>query len=179
MINQLKTLTLERLSGARVRDVALLQTLLEQAPRYFRTVTGVSAGPNAATDLLFPTALPPGKSAQDQLVIGAFSASTLIACAALLSGYPSPPVTFIGLLLVAEPWEGQGYGSCFLRRLTGVLQSCGTCDRLRLAVLGTNERAQRFWLRQGFTLTGEREPFSCGDIHAETLFYERAIRTHS
>lgn len=165
-------LRLERMSAS-TSDVARLQALLEQAPRYSQIAAGGPVPADAAAQML--SALPPDKEAHDKFVLGAIENSSLIGCADLIRGYPSPSIAFIGLLLVGEPWEKLGYGSVFLSELCKLVADWNCCHRLRLGVLATNGRALEFWARLGFIATGEVKPYVAGRVRTEVLLFERAL----
>ena len=154
-------------------DLAALQRLLEHAPGYAQIATAMPVSPSAAAEML--AALPPGKSHEDKFVFGVFKDQTLVGCVDLIRGYPSASVAYVGLLLIAEPYEGSGYGTQAFARVLEVAATWRTCNALRLGVLKTNERAMRFWSRLGFAPTGESKPYQHGSVRTEVLLYERPL----
>ncbi len=70
--------------------------------------------------------------------------------------YPSRGDITINLLLVAGEHQGHGYGSRAVAHLEERLPA-GT-KRLLASVLGTNERAARFWQRHGYAFAIDARP---------------------
>ena len=77
-------LTLRLLTGA-IDEMAALQRVLEAAPAYFETVTGLPPG-NAEAQSTF-TALPPGKGYEDKRVWGLYAGEQMVGCADVIRGY--------------------------------------------------------------------------------------------
>ena len=154
-------------------DLALLQRLLEQAPRYAQIATLKPVSPSAAADIL--AALPPGKTYRDKFVLGVFNDYKLVGCIDLIRGYPSESVAYVGLLLIAEPYEGSGFGAQAFERVFDVVASWPTCTAIKIGVLANNEKAVRFWSKLGFAPTGESKPYQCGRVHTEVLMYQRPL----
>ena len=150
----MRDLSCRPLSASHPADVASLQALLESAPGYYLVTQDRLPPPTAATDLF--SAAPHGKSQADACVIGFFLAGDLVGCAGLVRGYPTREAAFLGLLLFAESHQGQGYGVAALAQIDAVARSW-SCEKLRLAVIETNFRAQSFWRREGFVELA-REP---------------------
>jgi ribosomal protein S18 acetylase RimI-like enzyme len=73
----------------------------------------------------------------------------VVGCLDIVRGHPEPHIAFLGLLLFAEEHQGRGYGRLALRHIRGLVGE-RDCTALRLAVIETNVRAQRFWRREGF-----------------------------
>lgn len=154
-------------------DAISLQRLLESAPSYSQIAEGVAVSPGAAAEML--RALPSGKGYEDKFVFGFYAGRSLVACADLIRGYPNSETAFIGLLLVSEAHEGNGFGSQAFASLCSVVQGWGTCSRLRLAVIDANQKAHRFWAKLGFAPTGESKPRSIGSVDCRVFLYERAL----
>ena len=62
----------------------------------------------------------------------------------------------INLLLIAGPYQGQGFGTCAARDLERRLPT--DTKRLLASVLGNNVRAARFWRRQGYRYAIDARP---------------------
>jgi RimJ/RimL family protein N-acetyltransferase len=165
-------LTLSRLSTSE-RDMALLQSLLELAPRYARITTGESVSSGAAEQLM--AALPSGGNYEDKFVFAALHNGSAVGCADLIRGYPTQAFAFIGLLLIAEPLENQGYGTAVFKELCAVASAWHSCSRLRLGVLEVNQKAIRFWSSLGFVATGEVKPVRAGRVQTSSFAYERSL----
>jgi GNAT superfamily N-acetyltransferase len=93
--------------------------------------------------------LPPGRSPHDKQVLAFFADSAPAGCADLVRGYPEPQTAYLGLFLFREGFQGRGLGPRALTHVAGLAREWN-CKTLRLAVIATNVRGQRFWLREGF-----------------------------
>jgi hypothetical protein len=108
--NQSGPLTLRLLTGQRA-EMAALQRVLEAAPAYFLTVTGLPPGDAEAQSTF--SALPPEKTHGDKFVWGLYAGESMIGCADVIRGCPVREKAVIGLLLLAEPWQRRGQGRAF------------------------------------------------------------------
>lgn len=145
-------LTLHPLAG-RTPETAALQSVLEAAPAYFHAIGGGPPGPAEAQSLF--TALPPDKGYDDKFVWGFYSGAAMIGCADVIRGYPTADKAVIGLLLLAEPWQGRGLGRAFATLLEQAIAGWDAIARLRIGVALANPRALGFWQRMGYVETGE------------------------
>lgn len=136
-------------------------------------MTGVPAGPADAQSTY--TILPEGKSYEDKFVFGIFPGSEMVGCVDLIRGYPTPNTAYLGLLLVSEKRQRQGIGRVAYHLVEEVIRAWGGCDRIRLAVVRTNEQVTPFWQRLGFKPTGEIKPYRYGSIISESVLLEKAI----
>jgi RimJ/RimL family protein N-acetyltransferase len=145
-------------------EMASLQRVLQGAPAYFETVTGLPAG-NAEAQSTF-TALPPGKDYDDKFVWGLYAGDGMIGCADVIRGYPEAEKAIIGLLLLAENWQRRGFGRAFALLLEQLIAGWSEIATLRIGVVNRNVGAIAFWHKLGYTETGEvkqRESFA-GDV---------------
>jgi RimJ/RimL family protein N-acetyltransferase len=117
-------------------------------------------------------ALPPGKGYDDKFVLGAYEDESLVGCVDLIRHYPSASFAYIGLLLIAQRLEGQGYAANVFGEVRKFIAKWQTCTVLRLGVLATNPRAMRFWLNLGFQPTGEVKPYMSDRVNTEVHLYE-------
>jgi ribosomal protein S18 acetylase RimI-like enzyme len=165
-------LTLRLLTGQRA-EMAALQRVLEAAPAYFRTVTGLPPG-NAEAQSTF-TALPPGKTYGDKFVWGLYAGEAMIGCADVIRGYPVREKAVIGLLLLAEPWQHRGFGRAFAALIEQLIGAWPEIECLRLGVAVSNTAALAFWRKLGYRETGEVKPQRPG-IVAEVHVFEKPLR---
>ena len=165
-------ITLRGLEGTR-DDMDALQRVLEAAPRYAERLTG--APPGAADAQSTYTVLPDGKSYDDKFVLGVFAGDTLVGCVDLIRGYPDPATAHIGLLLIAEAYEGRGIGRAAFAQVEAFVIGWRTCTQLRLGVLADHRRAHRFWTALGFLPTGERKPYRYGPIATDVVVYAKPL----
>jgi GNAT superfamily N-acetyltransferase len=145
-------LTLRLLTGRPV-EMAALQCVLEAAPAYYQAVTG--APPRGALAQSTFTALPPEKTYDDKFVWGLYAGDAMIGCADVIRGYPAPAKAVIGLLLLAEPWQGRGLGRAFAALVEQAIAAWTEITTARIGVATSNPRALAFWRKQGYADTGE------------------------
>jgi GNAT superfamily N-acetyltransferase len=165
--------TLRLLDGDDPADMTALQRVLEAAPGYAERVTGLPAG--AADAQSTYSILPPGKSYDDKFVLGVFAGSRMIGCADLIRGWPRPDTAHVGLLLLAEPYQGKGHGRRAYEALEACIRGWGTCSRIRIGVVETNAQALPFWQRIGFAPTGEIKPYSYAGVRSQVVILERQL----
>jgi len=134
-------------------EMAALQRVLEAAPTYFQTVTGLPPGPAEAQSTF--TALPPGKIYDDKRVWGLYAGDDMIGCADVIRGYPVSDRAVIGLLLLAEQWQRQGFGRAFALLVEQMIAAWPEITTLRIGVVEQNVGALAFWRKLGYGETGE------------------------
>src|SRR5436309_2218116 len=142
-----------RLLSGNAEEMAALQRVLEAAPRYFHTVTGLPPG-HAEAQSAF-TALPPGKDYDDKRVWGLYAGEQMIGCADVIRGYPVHDKAIIGLLLLAQRWQRRGLGRAFALLLEKVIGDWPEIALLRIGVVDRNTGALAFWRKLGYVETGE------------------------
>ncbi len=154
-------------------EMAELQRVIEEAPVYAQLVTGVTPGPADAQSMY--TILPEGKSYEDKFVFGVYRVGEMVGCADLVRGYPDPATVYLGLLLISQRYQRQGIGRRAFELLEEFARGWGTCDRIRLAVIRTNEVVIPFWRRLGFEATGEVRPYRYGSVASESILMEKRL----
>ncbi len=164
-------LSLRRLTGEPA-EMAALQCVLEAAPRYFETITGLPPGGAEAQSTF--TALPPGKTYDDKRVYGLYAGDAMIGCADVIRGYPVSEKAVIGLLLLAEPWQRQGFGRAFERLVARTLADWPEITTVRIGVVENNADALAFWRKLGYRETGETRA-AAPPLVADVLVLERPI----
>ena len=167
----LSFLTLRLLTG-QLAELAALQCVLEAAPTYFLTVTGLPPGNAEAQSTL--TALPQGKSYEDKFVWGLYEGEAMIGCADVIRGYPVRDKAVIGLLLLGEPRQGRGLGRAFVALIEQAIGAWPEIRWLRLGVAAPNTGALAFWRKLGYRETGEVKPAPPG-IVADVLVMEKPL----
>lgn len=162
-----------RLLGGEPTEMAELQRVLEAAPSYTHRVSGLPVGPADAQSTY--SILPPGKSYEDKFVFGIFLGGQMIGCIDLIRGWPVSTTGHIGLLLLAEPFQGKGYGRRAYEQLESFIRSWGTCARVRTGVVEANSQVLPFWVRLGFAPTGEAKPYQSGNVTSKVIVLERSL----
>jgi len=156
--------------GAELRE---LQRVLEEAPDYAQRVTGLPPQNADAQSLL--AALPEGKTHADKFVFAIYRNREMIGCADLIRGYPHPATAMLGLLLLSERRQRRGMGRRAYCLLEGIVRSWGSCERVRIGVVRSNEQVTPFWTQLGFAPTGEVRPYRHGCVASEVLVFEKPL----
>lgn len=128
-------------------DIAALQAVLENAASFSLLTEGHLPSSTAAQEAML--AKPPHLGEDDKLMLGFFLDDHLIGCADICRGYPEADTAFIGLLLFAEPFQGQGHGKTAMHTLRNIALTWH-CQRIRISVIANNTAALAFWRREGF-----------------------------
>ena len=115
--------------------------------------------------------VPPQCPAAAKLPMGIFDQSAqLIGILNVLRGYRTASDWYIGLMLLAPAFQGQGFGTEIHNEFVSYARREGI-QRLLLAVLEANESARRFWLRLGYRKVKDFPPRQFGQrLHALTEF---------
>lgn len=166
-------IAIRRLEGG-AAELRELQRVLEEAPDYARRVTGLAPGNADAQSLL--AALPEDKTHADKFVFAIYRNREMIGCADLIRGYPQPATAMLGLLLLSERRQRHGMGRRAYCLLEGIVRGWGSCERVRIGVVRTNEQVTPFWTQLGFAPTGEVRPYRHGSVASEVLVFEKPLR---
>lgn len=149
-----------------------LQNLFNATSDYYVAVTGKPAASNEAENEF--TELPSGVDRADQFIFGFYLGDELIGAAGLLRGFRVANKVMLGLLLIAEKHQGNGYGSRAYTELEKIIFTWAGCDTVRLGVIETNTQAFPFWRKLGFSETGERKAKTPPYI-ADTIVMEKYL----
>ena len=170
--NQSGALTLRLLTG-QTAEMGELQRVLEAAPSYYLAVTGLPPGSAEAQSTY--TGLPPDKTYADKFAWGLYTGGSMIGCADVIRGYPAPYKAVIGLLLLAQSWQGRGLGRAFAQLVEQAIGAWPEIECLRLNVAVSNAGAHAFWLKLGYCDTGEVKPAPPGFVAAMCVM-EKPLR---
>ena len=109
---------------------------------------------------------PPNCDPKVSLRLGLFLDDRLSGLAELSFGFPTAGDPYLGLMML-RPWAcNRGNGRKFLKHVEECArQKKG--EKLFLAVLGINPRANDFWEREGFLDTGLSKAITIGGIHTK------------
>ena len=99
-------------------------------------------------------ALPPNKRYEDKHYIGFFDEDTLIAVMDLIEHYPKPGTALLGFFAMNANLQGQGIGTEIISDSVAYLAQAGF-KKIRLGIDKGNPQSKAFWLKNGFTFTGE------------------------
>ena len=153
-----------------------MQKLYERNPHYFQTISGHDAQPGTARENL--TNFPPGFDESQAVRLGAFVNSDLRGVIIGLPKFPSTDTAHIALLLVDLDAGHKGIGStlhdAFVHKVS--TETSASITTLRLAIVETNLKfAEPFWLKMGYSHTGETKPYKEGSVESRVLIYTRPI----
>lgn len=165
------SLVLRQLNGE-PGEMDALQRVIEAAPRYLYRITGHPPGAAEAQSLF--TVLPEGKTYDDKFVYGVYQGDTMVGCADVIRAYPAPGSAWLGLLLIAEPFQRQGVGAAAYGLLEEQIRTWPVA-RIRLGVVRTNDEVLPFWRKQGFVETGEVKPYRCDKVISETVILQKVL----
>jgi GNAT superfamily N-acetyltransferase len=142
-------------------DAPLLQRFFDANPGYFATVQGEPAWPDAARRELHE-AVPAHMPSSRKWIVGwRDDGGDLAAVASVVSDLISPGVWHLGLFVV----DSRRHGSGDAQALYGSIEDwarAGGAEWLRLGVVEGNDRAERFWTRQGYLQTRTRDGVPMG-----------------
>src|SRR5207244_5510148 len=130
-----------------IDDAPALQRLFERCSEFWELVEGVPPAADTAVKEL--TFFAPGKTAGDTFTFGVFEDDRLIAFAHVTRDCPKPSEWWIALLILDPSQRGRGLGAEIHREIAEWVAAQGGAA-LVLAVQTQNERAEKFWLRQGY-----------------------------
>jgi len=131
-------------------DEDALQAVLDGAPDYHERTEGSPATPDAAAHLLDEAEADPLRRVWLLSLKRGGAAAGLID---LWLDQPEPGTAHLGLLLVREALQAQGYGAEATAALERALAAAGY-DLLRLSVGDESPGALAFWTRLGYALVG-------------------------
>ena len=140
-------------------DRALVDAFFQSAADYIRIERGQDPGPDV-TDEFF-TDTPPGCDPMQNMRLGLFDGSRLIALSDTAFGYPDPDDAYLGLMIVIPTARGTGAGPRLLQHIEDEARA-RRCKALYLAVLEANPRGRAFWEREGFTTRLTDRPVTLG-----------------
>lgn len=154
-------------------QVAALQRVFEEAPKYSLFVAGQPPDGSEAVSTF--SALPPGMGFGDKFVYGIYLKEQLIGCIDLIRGYPDRKTAMLGLLLLSEKLQNQGFGRQVYGLIENKIRNWVGVETIRIGIVRTNETVIPFWMKMGFADTGIRKPFHCVTLESETLVYEKKL----
>ncbi|MFC1852861.1 GNAT family N-acetyltransferase [candidate division CSSED10-310 bacterium] len=166
-------LTIKRIHGTR-EVVKELQNVFENSPDYSLRCTGSLPRGTEAEELF--TGKPSGVAFDDGLVFSICLNDEIIGCIDLIRSYPEVNTVFIGLLLLAEQYQQNNYGSHAYRLLEEKIDTWPQIKKVRLGVLKTNEIVAPFWSKMGFSDTGRRVPYHSGPVESEIMLFEKELK---
>ena len=114
--------------------------------------------------------VPPQCDRANKLPIAIFHSGQLVGLIDVLRGYRTTSDWYIGFMLLAPNFRGQGFGTEIHNQFVSYARHERT-RRLLIVVLDANESALRFWLRLGYRKVKTYPPKQFGNrLHALTEF---------
>ena len=89
--------------------------------------------------------------------------------------WPEEGTAYIGMLLVAEPYQRAGVATKAWSLLAPWLAAAAKISKVRTGVEQFNVGALKFWQRMGLRLTGESDRIRSGDTLVRLLYLEQAL----
>jgi RimJ/RimL family protein N-acetyltransferase len=86
--------------------------------------------------------------------------------------WPDPDVVYMGMIMVAEPYQRQGIGRAAWRLLAPWLAQSAQMHSARAGIEQFNPNGLRFLQALGFTLTGESSRIQSGKRWVRLLYME-------
>lgn len=154
-------------------EISEVQRVLEEAPDYFRRISGNLPTLEDAKEVF--TALAPGKTYEDKFVFGVYLDNNMIGFADIVLGYPDESTAMIGLLLLSEKHQKKGLGARAYRKLEKIIHECKKRSKIQIGVLVSNNIVLPFWEKMGFTET-DRKPFDNENIKTELIVLEKSFK---
>ena len=90
--------------------------------------------------------------------------------------WPADGVAYVGMLMVAEPYQRRGVGRQAWQLLRPWLAHTAHMAKVRLGVEQFNHTGLQFWESLEFALTGESDRVKVGDKFVRLLYLELALR---
>jgi GNAT superfamily N-acetyltransferase len=140
-------LTYRRLDPSLPGDVESFLTVFRGTPSFVFPTGG--RAPTEAEVFAMMSKVPSGRTSEEVFIQAISAEGALCGCSVTVRAYPNPQAAYLALLLIVESAQGKSLGSRVLRHIEGEAKSWG-CSSLLAAVDSRNERALKFWLREGF-----------------------------
>jgi ribosomal protein S18 acetylase RimI-like enzyme len=143
-------LAFRRLDPLNALDLAAFASVFRDAPSFVFATEG--RAPTDEDIVKMMNTMPSGYTADDIFIYEISEEENLRGCAFMARDYPTPGTAYLVLLLIIESAQGKSVGRLALRHLESVAKSWG-CSSVEAVVDSANERALKFWRREGFVET--------------------------
>jgi len=154
------------------KNITAVQRVLEGTSTYCVRVTGHTATREDAEEIF--SSIAPGKEYKDKFVFGLHLDNHLIGCIDLCRGYPDESAVMLGLLLLSEKYQRQGFGTQAHKKLEEIIKKWKNFEKIRIGVLIPNLEVLPFWKKLGYTEKA-RSPYKQGDIETEVITLDKSI----
>jgi GNAT superfamily N-acetyltransferase len=140
-------LTYRRLNPSLPSDAASFLAVFRGTPSFVFPTEG--RAPTKEEVFAMMSKVPSGRTSEEVFIHAISADGVLSGCSVTVRAYPNPQAAYLALLLVVESAQGKALGPRVLRHIESEAKSWG-CSSLLAAVDSRNERALKFWLREGF-----------------------------
>ena len=141
------SLVYRRLTPAEPSHVAEFQRVFRGTPSFVYPTAGRTPA-DAEVEAMMRT-LPTGRDPEDAFIHSISTQGEVCGCSFVVRACPNPETAYLVLLMFMESAQGKALGTQALRHIQAEAKSWG-CSSLNAVVDSKNERALRFWLREGF-----------------------------
>lgn len=114
-------------------------------------------------------------NAEASTATGQAPAGELIGLVDFRLHWPTEQTAYLGMLMVAEPYQRQGIGTQAWALLCPWLAQSAQMAKVRLGVEQFNPQALQFFQQLGFAFTGETDRVRVGDKFVRLLYMELAL----
>ncbi len=155
-------------------DLPALQSFFDANPEYFNIVNGMPPRDDEARQE-FDDKPPPEMPFDKRHLIGLLDdTGGLVGMANLLSDFLAGQVWHIGLFIVATALHGGGKASAMYRGLEHWIRSQGALW-IRLGAVAGNQKAERFWEKQGYVEVRRRTGVQTGNHTSTVRVFVKAL----
>ena len=132
-------------------DIDNIYEVMQGNPQYFQYCPPMATAQSIADDM---NALPPRTTYDDKYYIGYFEEEKLVAVMDLIEHYPSYGTALLGFFAMNPDLQRRGIGTEIISDSIDYLAQLGI-QKVRLGIDKGNPQSKAFWLKNGFTFTGE------------------------
>ena len=150
----MSALTYRRLNPSLAGDVESFVEVFRGTPSFVFPTGGKA--PTETEIFAMMSKVPSGCTSEDVFINAISTEGVLCGCSVAVRAFPNPQAAYLALLLVVESAQSKSLGPRVLRHIEIEVRSWG-CSSILAAVDSRNERALRFWLREGFVEQFRRE----------------------
>ena len=150
----MSALVYRRLNPSVAADVDSFVTVFRGTPSFVFLTEG--RAPTEAEIFAVMSKVPSGCTSEQVFIHAVSADGVLCGCSVTVRAYPNPRAAYLALLLMVESAQGKSLGQRVLRHIESEAKSWA-CSSILGVVDSRNERALKFWLREGFTERFRRE----------------------
>ena len=162
--------TLKGISYKKIEEYEEIYKVLKKADDYVEKVDGVEPCIYLAKSVL--SERPENTEDRQKIIIGIIYNHDLIGFSDIILDFPNKETVHIGLVLLITCKRGMGIGSKFMQELESAISKL-KYDKIRLAVVQTNDQVSDFWCKIGFKSTKEKRKFEGENIVSTSEIYEK------